>query len=359
MIALACRGHGPDSPYLRRGLQGWNGFLVDDGDRLRPEACQSPVWDSGLALLGLAESGVGAHVPAVAGAVRWILDEEVRTRGDWAIRLPGVEPGGWSFEYENDLYPDVDDAAVVALALDELGVGRPAVERACHWIAGMQSSNGGWAAFDVDNDAYWLYDVPFCDFGAVIDPPSVDVTAHAIELLTRHPGYEGAVTRGVAYLLNEQLEDGSWFGRWGVNYVYGTGAALPALAAAGLAPEHPALARAVGWLEAHQNADGGFGEDCRSYDVGEEGESWRGRGASDSLADSVGAHGPRRRRRGAEQRRQRRPSPGSASTSGRTVTGTRSTSRVPDFPRDFLIRYHLYRIVWPMIALGRYRAALR
>ena len=358
LIALACRGHGPDSPYLRRGLQGWNGFLVDDGDRLRPEACQSPVWDSGLALLGLAESGVGAHVPAVAGAVRWILDEEVRTRGDWAIRLPGVEPGGWSFEYENDLYPDVDDAAVVALALDELGVGRPAVERACRWIAGMQSSNGGWAAFDVDNDAYWLYDVPFCDFGAVIDPPSVDVTAHAIELLTRHPGYEDAVKRGVAYLLNEQLEDGSWFGRWGVNYVYGTGAALPALAAAGLSPEHPALARAVGWLEAHQNADGGFGEDCRSYDVGEEGESWRGRGVSTpsqtawALTGLVAA--------GAAQ----------SKTAEAAVAWLCEHQRVDGdwdeehftgtgFPRDFLIRYHLYRIVWPMIALGRYRAARR
>ena len=156
-------------------------------------------------------------------------------RGDWAIRLPGVEPGGWSFEYENDLYPDVDDAAVVALALDELGA-RPAPR----WSAPAGGSPGcsrrtdGWAAFDVDNDAYWLYDVPFCDFGAVIDPPSVDVTAHVVELLAREPGYEEAVRRGVVYLLNEQQSDGSWFGRWGVNYVYGTGAALPALAAAGL-----------------------------------------------------------------------------------------------------------------------------
>ena len=267
--------------------------------------------------------------------MRWILDEEVRTRGDWAIRLPGVEPGGWSFEYENDLYPDVDDAAVVALALDELGVGQPAVERACRWMAGMQSSNGGWAAFDVDNDAYWLYDVPFCDFGAVIDPPSVDVTAHALELLTRHPGYEDAVTRGVAYLLNEQLKDGSWFGRWGVNYVYGTGAALPLSRQPGSLPEHPALARAVAWLEAHQNADGGFGEDCRSYDVGEEGESWRGRGASTPSQTAwalTGLSPPARRR----ATRRRQPSPGSASTSGRTVTGTRSihgdriSPRLPD-----------------------------
>ena len=165
----------------------------------------------------------------------------------------------------------------------------------------MQSSNGGWAAFDVDNDAYWLYDVPFCDFGAVIDPPSVDVTAHALELLTRHPGYEDAVTRGVAYLLNEQLEDGSWFGRWGVNYVYGTGAAAPGSRGSRARPEHPALARAVAWLEAHQNADGGFGEDCRAYDVGEEGESWRGR-ERPLPRRQHGRSRACRRRRGGEQR---------------------------------------------------------
>ena len=358
LIALACRGHGPESPYIRRGLQGWNGFLVDDGDRLRPEACQSPVWDSGLALLGLAESGVDAAMPEIVSAIRWILEEEVRARGDWAIRLPGVEPGGWSFEFENDLYPDVDDAAVVALALDKLGAGGAAVERACRWIAGMQSSNGGWAAFDVDNDAYWLYDVPFCDFGAVIDPPSVDVTAHVVELLASRPEYEEVVRRGVVYLLNEQQSDGSWFGRWGVNYVYGTGAALPALAAASFPSNHPAMVRAVAWLEAHQNADGGFGEDCRSYDDGAAGAAWRGRGLSTpsqtawALTGLVAAGAARRESAGRAAAwlcEQQRPD-GDWDEEHFTGTG---------FPRDFLIRYHLYRIVWPMIALGRYREALR
>ena len=190
LIALACRGHGPDSPYLQRGLAGWKRFLVEDGDRLRPEACQSPVWDTGLALLALHAAGASRDEPAVRNGIDWIHGEEVLVRGDWALRRPGVEPGGWSFEYDNDLYPDVDDAAVVGLALDELGAGGAQLERACRWTAAMQSGNGGWGAFDVDNAAYWLYRLPICDFGAVIDPPSVDVSAHAVELLARKPGYE-------------------------------------------------------------------------------------------------------------------------------------------------------------------------
>ena len=187
--------------------------------------------------------------------------------------------GGWAFEYDNDLYPDIDDAAVVALALDDLGAGRATIERE-PLAGGMQSANGGWGAFDVDNDAEWLYKIPFCDFGAVTDPPSADVTAHVVELLAREGGYEDAVRRGIEYLLAEQEEDGSWFGRWGVNHVYGTAAVLPALEAAGFPTDHPAMRRAVAWLEAHQNEDGGFGEDCRSYDRGEAGISWRGQGES-------------------------------------------------------------------------------
>ena len=358
LIALACRGHGPESPYLTRGLAGWKRFLVEDGDRLRPEACQSPVWDTGLALLALRAADVPADEPALRRAGEWLLREEVRQRGDWAIRRPGVEPGGWSFEYDNDLYPDVDDAAVVALALDDLGTGRGAIERACRWLAGMQSANGGWGAFDADNDAEWLYKIPFCDFGAVTDPPSADVTAHAVELLAREGGYEDAVRRGVDYLLAEQEEDGSWFGRWGVNHVYGTAAVLPALEAAGFPPDHPAIRRAVAWLEAHQNEDGGFGEDCRSYDRGEAGLAWRGRGESTPsqtawalmalVAAGEAASECASRAVAWLARTQKR----NGGWDEPYFTGT-------GFPRDFLINYHLYREVWPVLALGRVRRALR
>jgi squalene-hopene/tetraprenyl-beta-curcumene cyclase len=357
LIALVCRGHGLDSPYVRRGLAGWRRFMVEEDDRLRPEACQSPVWDSGLALLALTASGVRPDEPALRRGGEWIVGEEIRQRGDWAIRRPGGEAGGWAFEYDNDLYPDIDDAAVVGLALDELGMGHAAVGRACRWLAAMQSSNGGWGAFDADNDAEWLYKIPFCDFGAVTDPPSPDVTGHVVELLARRDRFDEAVRRGVDYLLREQEEDGSWFGRWGVNYVYGVGAVLPALEAAGFRPEHPALRRAVAWLERHQNADGGFGEDCRSYDLGESGRVWRGRGQSTPSQTAWGILGL------------------VAAGEARSETAARAAGWLCDnqradgdwdedhftgtgFPRDFLINYHLYRNVWPVLALGRLRRAL-
>jgi squalene-hopene/tetraprenyl-beta-curcumene cyclase len=357
LIALACRGHGPDSPYVARGLRGWERFLVSEGDRLRPEACQSPVWDTGLAVLALRAAGLAPEHPALRRAAAWLLGEEIRARGDWAVRRPGAEPGGWAFEYDNDLYPDIDDVAIVAMALRETGDGAPARGRAARWTAAMQCRNGGWGAFDVDNDANWLYKIPFCDFGAVTDPPSPDVTGHVVEWLATEPGYEETVRRGIEYLLAEQEPDGAWFGRWGVNYVYSAGAVLPALEAAGYPPEHPAVRRAVAWLEACQNEDGGFGENCRSYDRGEGGVAWRGRGESTpsqtawALIGLVAAGEAR-------------------STATARAAGWLAANQLPDggweedyftgtgFPRDFLINYHLYRMVWPVLALGRLQRAL-
>jgi squalene-hopene/tetraprenyl-beta-curcumene cyclase len=356
LIALACRGHGPESPYFRRGVDGWKRFMVEDGERLRPEACQSPVWDTCLAVVALRAASVPAEDPGLTEVAEWLLSEEVRARGDWAVRLAGAEPGGWAFEYDNDLYPDIDDAAVVGIGLDDLGVGRAAIERACRWVAAMQCENGGWGAFDKDNDAHWLYDIPFFDFGAVIDPPSVDVTGHAVELLARERGYEDNVRRGVDYLLDQQEENGSWFGRWGVNYLYGTGAALPALEAAGIPRDHPAMRRAVEWLRSVQNADGGYGEDCRSYDVGEQGRRWHARGestasqtawallglvaAGEALSDTAA--------RAAAFLTETQREDGDWDEPWFTGTG---------FPRDFLINYHLYRTYWPVMALGRLKAA--
>jgi squalene-hopene/tetraprenyl-beta-curcumene cyclase len=353
ILMLAALGHGPEDETLSRAIEGWEGFMVEEGDRLRPEACQSPVWDTGLAVLALRDSGLGPEHPALARAADWLLNEEVTVPGDWTIRTPDLPPGGWAFEFENDLYPDVDDTVVVALALRRCHRGQDAVDRGLRWAAGMQSRSGGWGAFDVDNEAFWLYKLPFCDFGKVTDEPSSDVTAHALEALGPEAGYEDEVRRGLDWLLAEQEPDGSWFGRWGVNHVYGTGAALPALEACGLPPRHPAFRRAVEWLDSVQNEDGGFGEDIRSYAD----RAWRGRGPSTpsqtawALLAYVAADE-------AERPAARHAADWICSTQGangdweeRQFTGT-------GFPLDFMIRYHLYRLHFPLLALGRLRERL-
>jgi squalene-hopene/tetraprenyl-beta-curcumene cyclase len=353
IVMLAALGRGLEDDVLRRAVEGWSGFMIDEGDRLRPEACQSPVWDTALAVLALREAGLPAGDPRLVRAGEWLLAEEVRVKGDWAVRRPSLEPGGWAFEFENDLYPDVDDTAVVALALDSLGVGPEAVRRGLDWVAGMQSANGGWGAFDADNTSEWLYKLPFCDFGAVIDPPTEDVTAHALEALAAHPGYDRAVQRGLEYLLAEQQPDGSWWGRWGVNHLYGTGAAVPALEACGFPPDHPSIRRSLAWLDGVQRPDGGFGEDVRSYHD----PVARGRGAPTPsqtawalLAYAAGgAARTRSARRAADYLCANQLGNGDWHEDHYTGTG---------FPTDFMIRYHLYRLHFPLIALGRLRERL-
>jgi squalene-hopene/tetraprenyl-beta-curcumene cyclase len=353
ILMLATLGHGFEDDTFRRAVEGWEGFTIDDGERLRPEACQSPVWDTALAVLGLRAAGVPADHPQLRRTGEWLLREEVTVKGDWAIRKPKLAPGGWAFEFENDLYPDVDDTAVVALALRELGIGDDAVRRGLDWTAGMQSRSGGWGAFDVDNEAHWLYRIPFCDFGKVTDEPSADVTAHALEVLAPEPGYKGEVARGLDWLLDEQEDDGSWFGRWGVNHVYGTGAALPALEACGVPREHPAFRRAIAWLDRVQNDDGGFGEDILSY----RDEAWRGRGTSTPSQTAwallayvaAGDEQAPAARRAADYLCGAQLDNGDWSEEEYTGTG---------FPLDFMIRYHLYRITFPVLALGRLRERL-
>lgn len=354
IVALAALGHGLDDPTLGRAVAGWQSFLVEDGDRLRPEACQSPVWDTGLAVLALRACGVSADHPQLRAAGEYILSQEVTVKGDWAIRVPGLAPGAWAFEYENDLYPDTDDAAVISFALRQLDTGDGAVRRALDWLVGMQSRDGGWGAFDVDNQAMWLYKIPFCDFGKVTDEPSADVTAHALETLGHEDGYDDAVERGLAWLLAEQEADGSWFGRWGVNHLYGTGAALPALEACGVPSDHPSMRRAVAWLDSVQQAHGGFGEDIRSYADA----SWRGRATFATPSQTAwallayvaagNAEDENARRAGDYLCAQQR-SDGDWDELHFTGTG---------FPLDFMIRYHLYRISFPLLALGRMRERL-
>jgi squalene-hopene/tetraprenyl-beta-curcumene cyclase len=358
LIALSLLGYDLEHPVMRRGLAGMATFTIDeeDGPR-RVEACQSPVWDTCLALVALTDAGVGADDPAVRQGADWLLDEQILQRGDWAIRRPALEPGGWAFEFANVNYPDVDDTTEVVIALQ--GVEHPdrprvsaAIDRAAHWVTGMQSRDGGWGAFDVDNCRAIVRDLPFCDFGEVIDPPSADVTAHAVEMYARlGRAQDPVVQRGVRWLLDHQEPDGSWFGRWGVNYVYGTGAVVPALVAAGVPRTDPAIGRAVDWLALHQNADGGFGEDCRSYDD----PAWIGRGESTpsqtawALLALHAAAAPGDEPSDAMRRAivwltaHQRPD-GGWDEDAHTGTG---------FPSDFYINYHLYRLVFPIMALGR------
>ena len=353
IIMLASLGRGFEDECLRRAVEGWSGFMVEDGERLRPEACQSPVWDTALAVLGLRACGVPPDHPQLVRAGEWLLAEEVTVKGDWAVRRPDLAPGGWAFEFDNDLYPDVDDAAVVCLALHELGIGEEAVRRGLDWIAGMQSENGGWGAFDADNTSTWLYKIPFCDFGAVIDPPSEDVAAHALEALALDSRYANTVRRGLHYLLGSQQRDGSWWGRWGVNHVYGTAAALPALRACAIPLGTPAYERAAAWLDAVQAENGGFGEDIRSYHD----ERWRGRGTptASQTAWALVAYVAAGKAMGAPARRAAEFLCAGQLENGdwdeRHYAGT-------GFPTDFMIRYHLYRLHFPLMALGRFRQAL-
>ena len=369
LIALHLRGYPLDHPVMRRGLDGLESFTIEEPDDScaaqegeagsraggkhegfrRLEACQSPVWDTALAVIALSDAGVVGDHPAILRAADWLLDEQILARGDWAIKRPQLEPGGWAFEFANVNYPDIDDTAEVVLALERVEhPDRERIERAiecgARWADGMQSSDGGWGAFDADNCRSLVRDLPFCDFGEVIDPPSADVTAHVLEMLAV---LGRSNPRGLEWLLASQENDGSWFGRWGVNHVYGTGAAVPALIAAGVPAEDERIRRAVRWLEDRQNPDGGWGEDCRSYDD----RAWIGRGestASQTAWALLALHAAGER-------------------SGAVEGGVRwlVSSQRPDgtwdeplftgtgFPSDFYINYHLYRLVFPLMALGR------
>jgi squalene-hopene/tetraprenyl-beta-curcumene cyclase len=361
LMALHLCGYPLDHPVMRRGVEGLDGFMVEDrddahgvgapaGESRRLEACQSPVWDTALSLIALRDAGVAREHPALQSAARWLLGEEVTVRGDWAVARRGLAPGGWAFEFANVNYPDVDDTAEVVLALQRTSheAASGAIERACAWVEGMQCSDGGWGAFDADNTRGLVRELPFLDFGEVIDEPSADVTAHAVEMLAAL-GRAGqpASQRAVAWLLRCQERDGSWFGRWGINHVYGTGAVVPALVAAGLDANHQALRRAVAWLCEHQNEDGGWGEDPRSYDD----PQWIGRGDSTAsqtawalLSLHAAGENGEAMQRGIQWLVDTQRADGSWDEPQYTGTG---------FPSDYYINYHLYRLAFPIMALGR------
>jgi squalene-hopene/tetraprenyl-beta-curcumene cyclase len=352
LIALHLEGMPLSHEVMRRGLAGLDRFALEDDRGWRLQACMSPVWDTALAVLALRRAGMPADAPPVRRAVEWLVSEQIVGGGDWQVRCaPGTEGGGWAFEFDNDIYPDVDDTAVVVLALreaEQTATVREAVTRARQWVAAMRSSNGGWAAFDRDNVRQMVYSLPFADFGAMLDPPSEDVTAHAVEMFSALGVEPDAplLAPAIAYLRNAQSPEGSWFGRWGVNHVYGTWCVVSALAP--LLGDQPSVSRALAWTERVQNPDGGWGETCASYRDG----SFAGVGSSTAsqtawamLTLQAGGAGD-----------------GTAASSGARYLIDRQSSGTweePEhtgtgFPGDFYINYHLYRHVFPLMALAPY-----
>ena len=384
LIALKHMGFSMDHPVMRKGFEGFEKFGIEEGDTWRVQACVSPVWDTCLVSIGLLDSGVAPDHPALQNAARWMLDEQITSGGDWQVNVKGVEPGGWAFEFANDTYPDVDDAAEVLMALNDIrldpeGESRKAeaIRKGVDWMLAMQCSNGGWAAFDKDNDSGYVSKIPFSDFGETLDSPSVDVSAHVLEALGKL-GYSkdfAPLLRGYEYIRSEQEPDGPWFGRWGVNYIYGTGAVLPALEAIGEDMGQPYIRTAVDWLAAHQNPDGGWGESCASYVDSQ----WRGRGPSTPSQTawallalmSAGEIDHPATERGIRRLVETQREDGSWDEPYFTGTGFpgygigKRLARYPkpsddgyqgaEMPAGFMINYHMYRNIWPLMALGRYR----
>ena len=349
LIAANLEGMSLDHPVMRNGLDGMRRFMLEDGAGWRFQACMSPVWDTAWSLRALAAAGLRVDHPAMQRAVRWIVAEQITGPGDWCVRCPNVPCGGWAFEFDNDLYPDIDDSAVVVVALLESGAAgeaRDAVARARRWILAMRSRNGAWGAFDRDNTRQLITRLPFCDFGAVLDPPSEDVTAHVLEML----GVLGSdvrdpyVARGLEYLRRAQTPSGAWFGRWGVNYIYGTWCVVSALAA--LRAGASMIEHAAAWLLAVQNSDGGWGETCYSYNDA----SFAGLGRSTPSQTAWAVLALQLAGRGDQPACHRglgflrdRQSNGTWDEPEYTGTG---------FPRDIYINYHLYRHLFPTLALA-------
>ena len=350
LIALQLEGMALDHPVMRAGLAGLDGFAIDDDGGWRLQACMSPVWDTALALIALRRAGLPRDAEPVRRAADWLLAEQVMGGGDWQVRCPpGTEGGGWAFEFANDGYPDVDDTALVVLALlecESTPAIRAAVDRARRWTLAMRSRNRAWAAFDRDNTRQVVYRLPFADFGAMLDPPTEDVTAHVVEMLAAIGDAADAtvIDEAVAYLEAVQRADGSWFGRWGVNHVYGTWCVVTALQAARRAPA--AVARAAAWTRLRQNRDGGWGETCLSY----RDDSFAGVGESTAsqtawaMLTLQSADGDTRSsvHAGARYLVDHLDN-GTWSEPQHTGTG---------FPGDFYINYHLYRHLFPLMALA-------
>jgi squalene-hopene/tetraprenyl-beta-curcumene cyclase len=363
IVALRCLGYSTDDPQVIRALSEFEKLGIDEpaiADHSEPtfrmQPCMSPVWDTALALFALGESGVSKNDPRMLKAADWILSKEVRNKGDWAVKVPNVAPGGWYFEFNNEFYPDVDDSAMVLLGLDKVENPRERYQhevsqRAIDWIFAMQCKSGGWASFDKDNTRMVFQNIPFADHNAMLDPPTVDITGRVLEMLAAYgvSGDDKRVKKAIKFILSEQEPDGSWFGRWGVNYIYGTMLVLRGLQAMGVDHHEPYVQQGAEWLRMVQNSDGGWGETCGSYDdpttrgIGPSTPSqtaWAVMGllaAGDTRSESV--------QRGILYLLETQRPDGHWDEDQYTGTG---------FPRVFYLAYHLYRDYFPLIALSTY-----
>ncbi len=350
-------GYADDHPHMVTARGAVEKLMTERGDDLYFQPCLSPVWDTSLAAHAFLEAG-DANDPRLIRSLDWLASKQILDHvGDWAVRRPGLRPGGWAFQYENPDYPDVDDTAVVALAMHRADPERYAenIDRACEWLAGMQSKNGGWGAFDPENEHYYLNSIPFADHGALLDPPTVDVTARCVGCLAQvdREFFADNIARGIGFIKREQEDDGSWFGRWGANYVYGTWSALVALKGAGQDMNAPFVRKAVDWLKARQRPDGGWGEGLETY------EDWGAGHAKVSTASQtawalLGLMS-------------------AGEVDSETVTaGVRWLDEAPKegarweethftgtgFPKVFYLKYHGYAAFFPLWALGRYQNLL-
>jgi squalene-hopene/tetraprenyl-beta-curcumene cyclase len=352
-------GHPPDHPARAIARQSVENLLVIKHDEVYCQPCVSPVWDTALAAHAMLEVGSEEAVARATRALDWLGPRQVLdVAGDWADQRPGVRPGGWAFQYNNAHYPDLDDTAVVAMAMDRAsdrrgGADDEAIARALEWVEGLQSRGGGWGAFDADNDKEYLNNLPFADHGALLDPPTADVTARCVSLLAQkgEPLDSPRMKAALAYLEREQDPEGSWFGRWGVNYIYGTWSVLCALGRAGIARRDPMIAKAVDWLKAIQNADGGWGESCDSYALDRKCHAAAPSTASQTAwavlgLMAVGEVDSPCVERGIQWLMTNQAADGLWGQEFYTGGG---------FPRVFYLRYHGYPCYFPVWALARYR----
>ena len=360
IFALIALGYSPRHPLTARQIDEFSRFEIEDCETLRLQPCLSPVWDTAIAFFALMEANVSPADPGLQKTIRWLLENQILGGGDWQIKNPDAAPGGWAFEFRNDFYPDVDDTAFVLMALQNTSyTDQPrlaeAIELGMDWMVSMQNRDGGWGAFDRDNDRAFLNHIPFADHNAMLDPSSPDVTARVVECLGGFgwTASEPRIRRAVGYLLKEQHPSGSWYGRWGVNYIYGTSGVLRALAAVGANREievESAMKRAVDWLRSVQQEDGGFGESIASYDD----PSLMGQGPTTASQTAWGLLGlltilpPDDPAVGGSVQYLLERQNAEGSWDEQPFTGT-------GFPKVFYLKYHLYRHYFPLFALSRYR----